>query len=136
MNNEKIEIINVNLGINLAEEIKQKVDSLSTRVIEFTKKVVKRNGVKIQDLNKKKKAKKERTEKAELAVKFLMESLETPDRWVEGHEILEAAGTEITAQNVNKVAMQIRKILEKEDKWTLSRKRRAGKTVYRLAKFG
>lgn len=135
MAKKKVEIIDVSLNIDIAEEIRSKVDSLSDEIVEHTKEVVKKSGMKIQRTNKKAQAKKERLEKIKLAVDFLEEAFEVTDRWVEGKEVLEAAGIEITSQNLNKLSMQIRKFLEKEDKWVLSKKRRSGKTVYRLSQF-
>ena len=135
MAKKKVEIIDVSLNIDIAEEIRSKVDSLSDEIVEHTKEVVKKSGMKIQRTNKKAQAKKERLEKIKLAVDFLEEAFEVTDRWVAGKEVLEAAGIEITSQNLNKLSMQIRKFLEKEDKWVLSKKRRSGKTVYRLSQF-
>lgn len=135
MDKKKIEIIDVKLDIDISEEIKSKVDSLSSEVIEHTKELIKKSGMKIQRLNKKKKAKQERLEKVEVAIDFLEESFEISDRWVEGTELAEKAGVDPTAQEINKLSMQIRKSLKEEDKWTLSKKRRKGKTVYRLVRF-
>lgn len=135
MGKKKVEIIDIDLGINIAEEIKNKVDSLSSEVIEHTKEVIKKSGMKIQRINKKKKAREEALEKTKAAIEHLENSFEIPDRWCEGSEILEAAGIEVTSQNLNKLSMQIRRFLEKEDKWTLSKKRKSGKTVYRLIRF-
>ena len=135
MGKKKVEIIDVSLNIDIAEEIRSKVDSLSSEIVEHTKAVVKKSGMKIQRTNKKQLAKQARLEKIKLAVDFLEDAFEVPDRWAEGKEILEAAGIEVTSQNMNKLSMQLRKFLEKEDKWTLSKKRRSGKTVYRLVKF-
>lgn len=135
MGKKRVEIIDVTLGINVAEEIKMKVDSLSSEVIEHTKELVKKSGMKIQRINKKQKARQERQEKIEVVVGFLEESFEISDRWCEGKELLEVADIEVTSQNLNKLSMQIRRFLEKEDKWTLSKKRRSGGTVYRLVRF-
>ena len=135
MGKKRVEIIDVTLGIDVAEEIRMKVDSLSSEIIEHTKELVKKSGMKIQRVNKKQKIKEERLEKTKLVAEFLEGSFEIPDRWCDGQELLEVAGIEITPQNMNKLSMQIRKFLEKEDKWTLSKKRRSGKTVYRLIRF-
>ena len=135
MGKRKAEIIDVSLGIDIAEEIRSKVDSLSNDIVEHTKTVVKKSGMKIQRTNKKKQAKAERLTKVTAAIDFLEEAFEVPDRWVESKEILEVADIEVTPQNMNKLSMQIRKVLEKEDKWTLSKKRRKSKTVYRLTQF-
>ena len=132
---KRVEIINVSLNIDIAEEIKMKVDSLSSEVIEHTKELIKKSGMKIQRTNKKQKARQERLEKVKLAAELLEGFFEIPDRWAEGKELLEVAGIDVTPQNLNKVAMQIRRFLEVEDKWTLSKKRRSGKTVYRLVRF-
>jgi hypothetical protein len=135
MGKKRVEIIDVTLGIDVAEEIKMKVDSLSSEIVEHTKELIKKSGMKIQRVNKKQKARQERLEKTQVVAAFLVESFEIPDRWCEGKELLEAADIEVTSQNLNKLSMQIRKFLEKEDKWTLSKKRRSGGTVYRLVRF-
>lgn len=135
MGKKKVEVIDISLSIDVAEEIRSKVDSLSNDVIEHTKEVIKKSGVKIQRVSKKKQEAKEKLERVDTAIEFLESSFEVPDRWVEAKEILELVGMEVSAQNMNKLSMQIRKILEKEDKWTLSKKRRKGKTVYRLTQF-
>lgn len=135
MNKKKIEIVDVKLDIDISEEIKSKVDSLSSEVIEHTKELIKKNSMKIQRINKKKKAKQERLEKAKIAIKFLEESFGVPERWVEGFELAEKTGINPTSQEINKLSMQMRKLLTEEDKWALSKKRRKGKTVYRLVRF-
>ena len=135
MNKKRIEIIDVKLDINIAEEIRKKVDSLNSEIVEHTRKVIEKRGMKVQRINKRQKAKKERTEKVALVVKFLEESLDVPDLWIKGKTLLEIAGLEVTPQNINKLSMQIRRFLEIEDKWTLSKKRKSGRTVYRLIKF-
>lgn len=135
MGKENIEIINVQLDINLAEEIKSKVDSLSSDIVEHTKEVVKKKGMKIQKINKRQKARQERDERVKAVVTLLEEAFQTPDLWLEGKSLLESVGAEVTPQNVNKLSLQIRKFLEKEDKWALSKKRRMNKTVYRLTRF-
>ena len=135
MTKKRVEIIDVSLGVNIAEEIRLKVDSLNSEIIEHTKELVKKSGMKLQRSNKKKLAREARLEKIKVAVDFLKKSFEVPDVWLEGKELLEAADIEVTSQNTNKLSMQVRKFLEKEDKWTLSKKRRSGKTVYRLVRF-
>jgi hypothetical protein len=135
MNKKKIEIIDIKLDIDIAEEIKSKVDSLNSEIIEHTKEVVKQKGMKIQRINKKAKARKERDERVAAVVNLLEKAFEIPDQWIEGKVLLEAVGVEATPQVVNKLSLQIRKFLEKEDKWTLSKKRRMNKTVYRLTRF-
>ena len=135
MNKKRVEIIDIALDIDVAEEIKLKVDSLSSEIIEHTKEIIRKSGMKIQRTNKKQVARQERLEKTKLVVEFLEKSFETKDEFVGGQELLEIAGVEVTSQNQNKLSMQIRKFLEKEDKWTLSKKRKAGKTVYRLIRF-
>lgn len=135
MGKKRVEIIDVTLDIDIAEEIKSKVDSLSSELVEHTKELVKKSGMKIQRINKKQKARQERLEKIHLAVELLEQSFEVPDRWCDGQELCEVADIEVTSQNLNKLSMQIRKFLKKEDKWTLSKKRRSGKTVYRLVRF-
>ena len=132
---KRVEIIDVTLGINVAEEIKMKVDSLSSEVIEHTKELVKKSGMKIQRNSKKQQANNERSEKIQIVTAFLEESFEVLDRWCDGKKLLEAAGIEVSPQNLNKLSMQIRKFLQKEDKWALSKKRRSGSTAYRLTRF-
>jgi hypothetical protein len=132
---KRVEIVDVSLNIDIAEEIKLKVDSLGTEIIEHTKELIKKSGVKIQRINKKQKIRQERLEKIKVIVELLEEFFEIPDRWATGKELLEAAEIEATSQNTNKIAMQMRKLLEVEDKWTLSKKRKSGKTVYRLVRF-
>lgn len=130
-----IEIIEIKLDIDLAEEIRTKVDSLSLDIIEHTKEVVKNKGMKIQPINKKQKDRQEKNERAKAMVELLEEAFKTSDHWLGGEEMLETIGEAATPQVVNKLSLQIRKFLEHEDKWTLSKKRRMNKTVYRLTRF-
>ena len=132
---KRVEIIDVNLNIDIAEEIRLKVDSLSSEIIEHTKELIKKSGMKIQRINKKQKARQESLEKTKVVAELLEGFFEIPDRWAEGKELLETAGIEVTAQNLNKLSMHIGRFLKKEDKWALSKKRRSGKTVYRLVRF-
>ena len=130
-----IEIIDIKLNINLAEEIRSKVDSLSSDIIEHTKELVKKTSMKLQRTTKKQQAREKKHSQTELVVKCLEEAFSTPDFWLEGKDLLEAVDTEVTSQNLNKLSMQIRKLLEIDDNWTLNKKRCMNKTVYRLTKF-
>ena len=53
MGNENLEIIDVTMDISIADEIKKKVDSLSTEITEHTKKVIAKR-MKVQKVNKRK----------------------------------------------------------------------------------
>jgi len=132
---KKVEIIDIELGIDLAEEIKNCTDSINTELLEHTKKVIQENAMKLQKTNKRKQAAEARDIRTAQIVRFLEEQFGVPDRWVTGIELLEVIGIELTPQNVNKVSMQVRKFLRTEDKWTLDKKRRSKTTVYRLARF-
>jgi hypothetical protein len=133
--NKKVEIIEVDLGIDLAEEIKNCVDSLSSDLLEHTKKVIQKNAMKLQKTNKRKQAADARDVRTQRVVEFLEAEQEVPDRWVTSGELLEIANIEPTPQNLNKLSMQIRKHLRIEDKWTLDKKRRSKTMVYRLVRF-
>ena len=135
MNNENVEIIEVNLGIDLAEEIKNCVDSLSSDLLEHTKKVIQKNAMKLQKTNKRKLAVDARDVRVQRVIEFLEAEYKTPDRWVTSGELLEIANIELTPQNLNKLSMQIRKRLRLEDKWTVDKKRRSKTMVYRLVRF-
>lgn len=136
---KKVEIIDVELGINIAEEIRKKVDSLDTAIIERTREAV-RNTMKIQKSNKKEKLKEDRDAVVLKVVKFLEKAFEQTKSdgehiWLEGKHLCKAAGLEDLPQNLNKLTMQIRRHLEKEDRWTLTKVRKSRKTLYRLARF-
>lgn len=133
--NEKIEIIEVDLGIDLVEEIKNCVDSLNSDILAHTQKVIKKNAMKLQKTNKRKLAADARDARTKRLVEFLEAEYEVPDRWVTSTELLELAGIEPTSQNLNKISMQIRKYLRIEDKWTLDKKRRSKVMTYRLTRF-
>jgi len=133
---KKVEIIDVTLDVNIADEIRAKVDSLSEEILEHTKEIVKKSGMKIQPVNKKLKERKAQLEKTALAVELLIKSFETPDEWLSGIDILEGIGVEATPQITNKLSMQIRRLLTKEGMWMLSKKRQGTKTAYRLNKLG
>ena len=135
MNNENVEIIEVDLGIDLAEEIKNCVDSLSSDLLEHTKKVIQKNAMKLQKTNKRKLAVDARDVRVQRVIEFLEAEYKTPDRWVTSGELLEIANIELTPQNLNKLSMQIRKRLRLEDKWTVDKKRRSKTMVYRLVRF-
>ena len=68
---KRVEIVDVSLNIDIAEEIKLKVDSLGTEIIEHTKELIKKSGVKIQRINKKQKIRQERLEKIKVIVELL-----------------------------------------------------------------
>jgi len=135
MNNENVEIIEVDLDIDLAEEIKNCVDSLSSDLLEHTKKVIQKNAMKLQKTNKRKLAVDARDVRVQRVIEFLEAEYKTPDRWVTSGELLEIANIELTPQNLNKLSMQIRKRLRLEDKWTVDKKRRSKTMVYRLVRF-
>jgi hypothetical protein len=135
MNNKNVEIIEVDLGIDLAEEIKNCVDSLSSDLLEHTKKVIQKNSMKLQKTNKRKLAVDARDARVQRVIEFLEAEHKAPDRWVTSSELLEVANIEITPQNLNKLSMQIRKRLRLEDKWTVDKKRRSKTMVYRLVRF-
>lgn len=131
----KVEVINISLDIDVTEEIKTKVDSLSTDIIDHTKELIKKNGMKIQRVSKKKQRRQENLEKAKMAVEFLEKAFQIVDHWCTGEEIMEHVGIEFDSQALNKFIMQVRKLLKEEDKWALTKRRRLKKSVYRLAKF-
>ena len=133
---KKVEIIDIELGINLNDEIKNCVDSLNAELLEHTKKVIQDNAMKLQKTNKRKQITEARDIRTTQLIKFLEEQEAIPDRWVTGIELLEVIGIEPTSQNVNKISMQVRKSLRTEDKWTLNKKRHSKTTVYRLIRFG
>lgn len=135
MEKKRVEIIDVKLDLNIADEIRLKVDSLSSDIIEHTKEVVKKSAMKVQRVNKRKQAQQQRDETVEKMVSILEEAFKTPEYWLEGKDLVEAVGVEPTSQNINKLSLQVRKQLEKEDKWVLAKKRHMGKTLYRLSQF-
>lgn len=135
MEKKRVEIIDVKLDLNIADEIRLKVDSLSSDIIEHTKEVVKKSAMKIQRVNKRKQVQQQRDETVEKILDILVEASKTPEYWLEGKDIVEAVGVEPTSQNINKLSLQVRKHLEKEDKWILNKKRHMGKTLYRLSQF-
>jgi hypothetical protein len=134
MDKKNLEIIDVQMDIDIADEIKKKVDSLSSELLEHTRKVIK-SKVKVQKTNKKKLLKEKRDIAALRVIKFLEKAYAEPDFWVEGKHLTKVAGLENTPQNLNKLSMQIRRLLEKDDVWTLSKSRKSRKTLYRLARF-
>ena len=134
MNNDNLEIIDIKMGIDIADEIKKKVDSLSTELLEHTRKVIK-SKVKIQKTNKKKLLKEKNDASASRVIRFLEKAHAEPELWVEGKHLTKFSGLENTPQNLNKLSMQIRRLLEKEDVWTLSKSRKSRKTLYRLTRF-
>jgi hypothetical protein len=137
---KKVEIIEVNIGIDIDEEIKKGIDSLKSDIVIHTKDLIKKSSlIKIKS-NRKKKKIKERNSKIEKAIKYLEHinehcGTDSDESWVTGHKLLEIAGIEISAQNLNKFSLQARKFLEKADKWVLLKKRKSRKTVYRLGRF-
>jgi chemotaxis response regulator CheB len=132
--NEDLEIIDVTMNISIADEIKKKVDSLSTELTEHTKKVIEKR-MKIQKVNRKKLQQTENDGKAQKILKFLEKAHAEDELWVEGKHLCIVAGVNNTPQNLNKLSLQLRHLLEKEDKWTLAKKRKLRKTLYRLTKF-
>jgi len=133
---EKVEIIDIKLDIDLAEEIKNCVDSLSTELIEHTNKVIEENSMKLQKTNKRKLAIAARDVRTQRMVEFLIQEQEKPDRWVTSVELFEIANIDPSTKNLNTISMQIRKLLRVDGKWMLSGKRRSKIMVYRLLRFG
>ena len=134
MKNKYLEIIDVNMDISIAEEIKKKVDSLSTELTEHTKRVIEKR-MQVQKVNRKKIQREERNTKVQKVLRFLEKAYEESDLWVEGKHLVLVAGLDDTSQNLNKISLQLRRLLETEDKWTLSKKRKSRKTLYRLTRF-
>lgn len=122
------------MDINIVDEIKKKVDSLSTELTEHTKNIIKKR-MKVQKVNKKSLQRNAIEVRARKVLKFLEKAYDEDDFWVEGKHLLLVAEMENTSQNLNKLSMQLRRLLETEDKWTLSRKRKSRKTLYRLTRF-
>lgn len=137
MSDEKIEIIDIDLGINLEEEIKKKADSLNSDITLFTEKLIKRAAEKQKKPpNKKKLAQQLRLEQADRAINILQKAaIEEPDKWYKGWDLAQQAGMEPTPQNVNKLSMMIKKRLNEKKEWALLRKRTKGKTRYQLSRF-
>jgi len=134
MVNKNLEIIDVTMSIDIVDEIKKKVDSLSTELVEHTKKVIKKR-MKVQKVNQKKLRQDKQVARAQKVLDFLEQAFEKEDLWVEGKHLLQAADLPNTPQNINKMSLHLRRLLEKEDKWTLSKRRKTSKTSYRLTRF-
>lgn len=132
---KKVEIIEIDLDIDIDEEIRKKVNSLKTDIVIHTKDLI--NRTKLRKTSKKSKQAQERNLKLAKAVEHLETIFDHcgSDSWVEGKKLLDVAGIEQTPQNLNKFSLQVRKYLTKADKWVLLRKRKSGKTVYRLERF-
>jgi len=136
MPTKNIEIIDIDLGINLEEEIKKKVDSLNSDITLYTEKLIQRAAEKQKrPPNKKKIAQKQRLEQADKAIEILHQAYVDPDKWVKGWDLAQQSGMEPTPQNVNKLSMTVKKRLNESKEWTLIKKRIKGKMRYRLAKF-
>lgn len=135
MAKKKVEIINISLDVDLEKEIKSKVDALNSDLMEHTVDIIKKKGVKIQRTSKKRQNKQAVENRVKQVIDLLLASEKTPDLWVSGPEMVSATDLEFTSQNLNKLAMQVRKVLRDEGKWELSKKRRMGQSVYRLIRF-
>ena len=133
---KNIEIIDIDLGINLEEEIKKKVDSLNSDITLYTEKLIQRAAEKQKrPPNKKKIAQNQRLEQADKAIEILHQAYTDPDKWIKGWDLAQQSGMEPTPQNVNKLSMTVKKRLNESKEWTLIKKRIKGKMRYRLAKF-
>lgn len=131
---KKIEIVDIDLGIDISEEIKRKVDSFNSSITLYTKELAKRTADK--QTTKKQLKQIEKEKRINKAIEKLVEYYETEDKWIKGWKLVQHVGLEPTPQNTSKLSMQIRKKLKENDKWTLLSARKRGKTVYRLSRFG
>ena len=130
----KIEIINIDLGINIAEEIKNKVDSLNDDITLYTKNLIEKTAKKNKPTQKQleEQAKNKRIEDS---IEILESAFDEEDNWIKGRDLASRVGLDPTAQSVNKLSLQIRKRLKQQGKWVLIAARKKGKTSYRLARF-
>lgn len=131
---KKIEIVDIDLGIDISEEIKRKVDSFNSNITLYTKELAERTADK--QTTKKQLKQIEKEQRIDKAINKLMEYYETEDKWIKGWQLVQHVGLEPSPQNTSKLSMQIRKKLKEEGKWTLLSARKRGKTVYRLNRFG
>jgi len=133
--NKRIEIIDIELGINISEEIRNKVDSLNNDITLYTRNLV------LKEASKKKPSKKQLLKQYQQAqMNKALELLEAAynkdkEQWIKGWELIKETGEEPTAQEVNKLSMRLRKFLKKEKKWSLLSIRKRGRTAYRLSEF-
>jgi len=136
MSDKKVEIIEIDLNVNISEEIKNKVDSLNSDIIIYTKGLIEKIGLRPQKLGKKRRAKKEREERAAKALEYLVKAYENGNSWTKGQDLCLTVGIEPNSKNLNTLSRQLRSHLKKEDKWTLVSTRKRKCSVYRIERFG
>lgn len=135
--NKKIEIIDLDLGLNLSEDSKSRIDTLDNAIALFTKDLIEREKQKQQSkYAKKKQAKKNRQQDIKKIMVRLEEAYARGDYWIKGRELARLANVEPTKTNITTLSKQIQSYLKIDNIWVLLKTRKLGRTIYRLAKFG
>lgn len=124
-----IEIINIEMGFDLSEEIKTKAAEIPNNIKLYTTNLI---NLKSQTINKKQKKTDEIEIKFKNAINILEEAQKQKNPWVKIEPLLTAS--EFT--NTSTLIRGIKRFLRKEDKWILLKTIRNKETVYSLQRFG
>jgi hypothetical protein len=129
---KKVEIINIDLGLDLGSEIRAKQNEVAQDIKIYTNGLLKQGELKRQNANKKKAVQAQKDEHTAKAIKLLVDAYVTEDPWVTSEPLLKAAETESLSQLIQR----IKNYLKRDDLWTILKTKRRGETVYSLQKFG
>lgn len=129
---KKIEIINLELGLDLGSEIRAKQTEVGNDIKIYTNGLLKQGELKRQSANKKLAVQNQWDERINRALKLLTDAFMTTDPWIGAEVLLKAAEMD----NLSQLAQRLKNFLKREDLWVLLKMKRRGEVVYSVQKFG